>query len=58
MMKNTSAKEVTLVGLSKTFITSSRGEVRAVQHVDLTISPGDFVTLLGPSDAERLPSSA
>jgi iron(III) transport system ATP-binding protein len=49
MMKNTSAKEVKLVGLSKTFITSSRGEVRAVQHVDLTISPGDFVTLLGPS---------
>jgi len=49
MMKNTSAKEVTLVGLSKTFITSSRGEVRAVQHVDLTINPGDFVTLLGPS---------
>jgi len=49
MMKNTSAKEVKLVGLSKTFITSSRGEVRAGQHGDLTISPGDFVTLLGPS---------
>ena len=48
-MEKTTAKEVRLEGLSKTFVTSTRGEVRAVQNVDLTILPGEFVTLLGPS---------
>jgi len=48
-MEKMSAKEVRLEGLSKTFITSTRGEVRAVQNVNLTIEPGEFVTLLGPS---------
>ncbi|MHC1692578.1 MAG: ABC transporter ATP-binding protein [Sphaerochaetaceae bacterium] len=48
-MDTSTAKEVKLVGLTKTFITSSRGEVHAVQNVDLTINPGEFVTLLGPS---------
>jgi iron(III) transport system ATP-binding protein len=48
-MDKNSAKEVRLEGLSKTFITMTRGEVLAVQNVDLTILPGEFVTLLGPS---------
>jgi iron(III) transport system ATP-binding protein len=48
-MEKTFAKEVRLEGLTKTFITSNRGEVRAVQDVNLTINPGEFVTLLGPS---------
>ncbi len=45
----TSAKRVHLQKLTKTFITSNRGEVKAVQQVDLNIEPGEFVTLLGPS---------
>lgn len=48
-MRETDAKKVELVDLSKTFITSTRGKVHAVQHVDLTMEPGEFVTLLGPS---------
>ncbi|MDR2079590.1 MAG: ABC transporter ATP-binding protein [Treponema sp.] len=48
-MEKSSAKEVRLVNLTKTFITSTRGEVRAVQKVNLTINPGEFVCLLGPS---------
>ena len=48
-MDKASAKEVRLVGLTKTFTTSTRGEVRAVQNVNLIIEPGEFVTLLGPS---------
>lgn len=48
-MINRAAKGVKLVDLSKTFITSTRGEVHAVQHVNLSIEPGEFVTLLGPS---------
>jgi iron(III) transport system ATP-binding protein len=48
-MEKSSAKEVRLVNLTKTFITSTRGEVRAVQNVNLTINPGEFVCLLGPS---------
>ncbi|SMP65910.1 iron(III) transport system ATP-binding protein [Sphaerochaeta associata] len=48
MIEN-SAKAVELVNLSKTFITSTRGKVHAVQNVNLTINPGEFVTLLGPS---------
>ncbi|MCL2233930.1 MAG: ABC transporter ATP-binding protein [Treponema sp.] len=48
-MEKTAAKEVRLEGLSKTFITATRGEVKAVQEVNFTIEPGEFVTLLGPS---------
>ncbi|MGD1816804.1 MAG: ABC transporter ATP-binding protein [Pleomorphochaeta sp.] len=48
-MNKTNAKRVELVNLSKTFITATRGEVHAVQSVNLTIEPGEFVTLLGPS---------
>ncbi len=48
-MVENSAKKVELVNLSKTFITSTRGKVHAVQNVNLTINPGEFVTLLGPS---------
>ena len=46
---DTTAKRVCLENLTKTFVTMTRGEVRAVQHVDLDIEPGEFVTLLGPS---------
>jgi iron(III) transport system ATP-binding protein len=48
-MEENFAKQVELVDLTKTFITSTRGKVHAVQHVNLTIKPGEFVTLLGPS---------
>lgn len=45
----TTAKNVVLQRLTKTFLTSNRGEVFAVQHVDLEIPAGEFVTFLGPS---------
>ncbi|HPZ15045.1 MAG TPA: ABC transporter ATP-binding protein [Sphaerochaeta sp.] len=48
-MEGNSAKKVEMVNLSKTFITATRGVVKAVQNVNLTINPGEFVTLLGPS---------
>ena len=48
-MNKVNSKKVRLSNLSKTFITSTRGKVHAVQNVDLTIEPGEFVTLLGPS---------
>ena len=48
-MSKNNAKEVKLVDLTKTFTTSTRGKVNAVQQVNLTINPGEFVTLLGPS---------
>ncbi len=48
-MNKVNSKRVRLSNLSKTFITSTRGKVHAVQNVDLTIEPGEFVTLLGPS---------
>ena len=38
-----------MIDLSKTFITSTRGEVKAVQKVNIKIEQGEFVTLLGPS---------
>lgn len=47
-MKN-AAKNLELIDLSKTFITSTRGEVKAVQKVNIKIEQGEFVTLLGPS---------
>ncbi len=37
-----------LAGLEKTF-TTRKSAVRALDHIDLTIMPGEFVTLLGPS---------
>jgi spermidine/putrescine transport system ATP-binding protein len=37
---------IELVGVEKEFAT---GEVRAVEHVDLTIAEGEFFSLLGPS---------
>jgi iron(III) transport system ATP-binding protein len=45
----TSARRVQLNQLTKTFVTSTRGEVKAVQQVDIDINPGEFLTLLGPS---------
>ena len=45
----TAAKPVELKNLTKTFTTSTRGEVRAVQQVNIAIEPGEFLTLLGPS---------
>ena len=43
------AKRVQLENLSKTFIISTRGEVKAVQGVNIDIQPGELLTLLGPS---------
>jgi iron(III) transport system ATP-binding protein len=43
------AKRVQLEKLSKTFIISTRGEVKAVQGVSIDIQPGELLTLLGPS---------
>jgi iron(III) transport system ATP-binding protein len=45
----TTAKNVVLQNLTKTFLTSNRGEVFAVQQVNLEIPAGEFVTFLGPS---------
>lgn len=47
MAKNTS-KSVIIENLVKTY-PNNKGEVRAVDGVDLTINAGEFVTLLGPS---------
>ena len=41
--------KVELKGLTKTFITNKNEQVKAVDNVDLTINPGEFVCLLGPS---------
>lgn len=43
------AKGILLKDLTKTFITSKNIQVQAVKRVNLTIRPGEFVTLLGPS---------
>jgi spermidine/putrescine transport system ATP-binding protein len=39
---------IELVGVEKTF-SSAAGDVRAVEHVDLSIAEGEFFSLLGPS---------
>jgi spermidine/putrescine transport system ATP-binding protein len=39
---------IELVGVEKAF-SSAGGDVRAVEHVDLTIAEGEFFSLLGPS---------
>jgi len=43
------AKGIVLKDLTKTFVTSKNTQVQAVKRVNLTIRPGEFVTLLGPS---------
>jgi iron(III) transport system ATP-binding protein len=43
------AKGILLKDLTKTFVTSKNTQVQAVKQVNLTIRPGEFVTLLGPS---------
>ncbi len=43
------AKGIFLKDLTKTFVTSKNTQVQAVKRVNLTIKPGEFVTLLGPS---------
>jgi spermidine/putrescine transport system ATP-binding protein len=39
---------IELVGVEKAF-SSAGGDVRAVEHIDLTIAEGEFFSLLGPS---------
>jgi len=41
--------KVELKNLTKTFITNKNDQVKAVDSIDLTIEPGEFVCLLGPS---------
>ncbi len=43
-----SADAVTVSSVDKTFHTRS-GEVHALQSIDLTVGPGEFVSLIGPS---------
>jgi NitT/TauT family transport system ATP-binding protein len=39
---------VSITGVSKTY-RSKAGEVSALDHIDLVIAPGSFVSLVGPS---------
>ncbi len=41
--------KVELKNLTKTFVTNKNEQVKAVNNIDLTINPGEFVCLLGPS---------
>ena len=41
--------KVELKNLTKTFVTNKNEQVKAVDDVNLTINPGEFVCLLGPS---------
>ncbi len=41
--------KVELKNLTKTFITNKNNLVKAVDNINLTINPGEFVCLLGPS---------
>jgi len=43
------AVSIRLEKISKTFVHRVKGEVTAVDQVDLTVKPGEFLTLLGPS---------
>ena len=45
---DTKSGRLSLVELTKTFGDGS-GEVTAVDHINLDINPGEFITLLGPS---------
>ncbi len=44
----TTAPAVLVRGVTQTF-TARRGSVTALQEVDLTVAPGEFVSLIGPS---------
>ncbi len=41
--------KVELKNLTKTFVTNKNEQINAVDNVNLTINPGEFVCLLGPS---------
>ncbi len=41
--------KVELRNLTKTFVTNKNDQVKAVDNINLTINPGEFVCLLGPS---------
>ena len=40
---------VELTGVDKTFDTSARGAVHALSGIELSLAPGEFVSLIGPS---------
>lgn len=41
--------KVEIRNLTKTFVTNKNDQVKAVDNINLTINPGEFVCLLGPS---------
>ncbi len=48
-MNNHSVPTVTLTGVSKVYAEGRSEEVRALRGIDLTIPPGEFVSVEGPS---------
>jgi len=43
------APKVVAEGVRKTFTTRRRGEVVAIESIDLAVQPGEFVSIVGPS---------